>query len=301
LHLIKISYIIKVTFDKGEKTVDKYTLSGMRRDSIKRIFSVISKAKKITRHKIAEKTGLSLMTVGKITDLLLDKRAVIYEKSEDLNVGRKAEYITLSDKLYEISLVISHAHIMVAIFDFHLNKCDEFTIACENKQVQILLPDLMGEIMARLFENNMIGQCIGLGAACDAKDESFANELAFSVSQQLSLKTCVLAHRTTAAAIGASIGSDDEKILYFAKDSTGFEGIFIKNAEKLICGKLSQTEKIKGDIVALTNFFNADETYIESTHELADNFECNIVDLEASEVFISKGIAYMIREEYVSN
>ncbi len=300
MHLIKISYIIKVTLDKGEKTVDKYTLSGMRRDSIKRIFSVISKAKKITRHGIAQTTGLSLMTVGKITEILLDKRAVRYEKSEGLGVGRKVEYIALYEKLYEISLVISGEYIMAAIFDFHLNLCEKFAIAREDREAAVLLPDLMGEIMARLFENNMVGQCVGVGAAFDAKDESFAKELAFSVSRQLSLKTCVTADRVTAAATGASVDCDCEKILYLAEDAPGFEGIFMEKGEKLICGKLSQTENIKGDIEALTRFLGADETYIESTPQLADS-DFNIVDINASEAFISKGIAYLIREEYVSD
>ena len=58
------------------KPMNNISLKSIKYESIKAIINSISEADRISRAEISEKTDLSLVTVGKIADALLERNVV---------------------------------------------------------------------------------------------------------------------------------------------------------------------------------------------------------------------------------
>ena len=58
--------------------MEEHSLENIRHDSIRKIFGCITAAEQVSRLEISNDTGLSLMTVGKITDMLAEKGVIVY-------------------------------------------------------------------------------------------------------------------------------------------------------------------------------------------------------------------------------
>ena len=53
---------------RGENTLERINLSSIKKESVRAIFNAITGKDQISRAEIAEITGLSLMTVGKVVN-----------------------------------------------------------------------------------------------------------------------------------------------------------------------------------------------------------------------------------------
>ena len=71
----------------------KITLSLIKRDHVKNVLEAIARKKHITKQEIAALTGLSLVTVGKITDTLGEAGIIVHGKNVQQKVGRRAEVL----------------------------------------------------------------------------------------------------------------------------------------------------------------------------------------------------------------
>lgn len=71
----------------------KITLSLIKRDHVRVVLEAIARKKHITKQEIAELTGLSLVTVGKITDTLGEAGIIVHGKNVQQKVGRRAEVL----------------------------------------------------------------------------------------------------------------------------------------------------------------------------------------------------------------
>ena len=71
----------------------KITLSLIKRDHVKVVLEAIARKKHITKQEIAALTGLSLVTVGKITDTLGEAGIIVHGKNVQQKVGRRAEVL----------------------------------------------------------------------------------------------------------------------------------------------------------------------------------------------------------------
>lgn len=69
----------------------KITLSLIKRDHVRVVLEAIARKKHITKQEIAALTGLSLVTVGKITDTLGEAGIIVHGKNVQQKVGRRAE------------------------------------------------------------------------------------------------------------------------------------------------------------------------------------------------------------------
>ncbi len=81
--------------------------SGIRNENIIAIFGEIAASDGISRAEISERTGLSLMTVGKVADLMTHEGIAAQAKPATGNAGRRAGMLTLLDKHFLLSLDIS--------------------------------------------------------------------------------------------------------------------------------------------------------------------------------------------------
>lgn len=71
----------------------KITLSLIKRDHVRVVLEAIARKKNITKQEIAALTGLSLVTVGKITDTLGEAGIIVHGKNVQQKVGRRAEVL----------------------------------------------------------------------------------------------------------------------------------------------------------------------------------------------------------------
>lgn len=71
----------------------KITLSLIKRDHVRVVLEAIARKKHITKQEIAVLTGLSLVTVGKITDTLGEAGIIVHGKNVQQKVGRRAEVL----------------------------------------------------------------------------------------------------------------------------------------------------------------------------------------------------------------
>ncbi len=284
--------------------MEEYTLNGIRRETIKRIFSVISQFKKITRHEIAEKTGLSLMTVGKITDILLDHKAVSYEKASTGSVGRRAEYINLADKLYELAIIITDTRISGYLTNFSLEEQDKFTLERTGEDINQILPELMGEVMSTLVENGVVGSCVGVGVVYNREEDAeAAKKLASELKEQLSLSVSSVSDLTRAVSLGCALSEKEEKLLYFRKSDSGYIGTLVKALECVLCGEIAENGQSVADAaLAVCEFLSPGAVCIEGEKNfLSYNGKVLVADDKCACKYVCKGISHIVREEYVQN
>ena len=71
----------------------KITLSLIKHDHVRVVLEAIARKKHITKQEIAALTGLSLVTVGKITDTLGEAGIIVHGKNVQQKVGRRAEVL----------------------------------------------------------------------------------------------------------------------------------------------------------------------------------------------------------------
>ncbi len=96
--------------------MEKSSFSTIKYDSITEILNLIINQEKISRSEIAAETGLSLMTVGKAADALLNSGIIIQSKETRSAAGRKTELINLNPLYFSIILDLKekpfHAYII---------------------------------------------------------------------------------------------------------------------------------------------------------------------------------------------
>lgn len=95
----------------------KSTFSTIKYDSVREILTLISNQEKISRSEIAAETGLSLMTVGKVADALIDNGIFIQSKEIRSAAGRKAGLITLNPLYFSIILDLNEKPFRVYIIN----------------------------------------------------------------------------------------------------------------------------------------------------------------------------------------
>ena len=81
----------------------KTSQRNIRRENIEAVFAQIAAKDAVSRSEIADNTGLSLMTVGKVADLLCDCGAAVQSKPATGKSGRRAGFLSISSSI--ISLV----------------------------------------------------------------------------------------------------------------------------------------------------------------------------------------------------
>ncbi|MCI8388688.1 MAG: hypothetical protein HFE63_09510 [Clostridiales bacterium] len=112
--------------------MEKLSLDSIRRDSIGKIFDIVSRGGSYTRAAIAAETELSVMTVGKLTDILEKSSALIQEKRESESVGRKSSAYRLNDKLGIMVFDLTGKINKIYIFDLLLSLKSEHEFELEN-------------------------------------------------------------------------------------------------------------------------------------------------------------------------
>lgn len=271
------------------------SLDGIRRENIKSIFACICEREKISRHEISEATGLSLMTVGKMTDVLCERGVIEYERSETTSVGRKAKSIRLSSELYELVCEIAGDAVKVSFRDLSLNDHGGFGFG--NKEDT---DGFFGELMRHIFAKGYVGKLIGGSVVYEKEDDiELAEKLAQICKGALSVDVAV-ADAVFEKAEGASMShADVGSLIYLARCEKGARAVFIGRDGYVHLGNIHATAReLATRISSVVDFLSPDEIFVE------DGVSCDIddivvVDKERASELLHRGSAARIRLEHI--
>lgn len=152
--------------------MQEISLKSMKWENVKAIFRAIADADMISRADISDRTELSLMTVGKVADALLDLGIVRQVKQQKNVAGRRAGILSLNSERYAMILDLGdHAFSMIVLgadlrpvkqFTYMTN--DDFTFA---ENLSLFLKDAAAYLIANIPPT----ACLGIGVSLPAPYE----------------------------------------------------------------------------------------------------------------------------------
>lgn len=101
--------------------MNNISLKSIKYESIKAIFASIADTEKTSRADISEQTGLSLVTVGKIADALLELGVISQVKEIKPQAGRRAGILSVNPEKFAIVIDITSYDFRFAVLDLRLN------------------------------------------------------------------------------------------------------------------------------------------------------------------------------------
>lgn len=104
--------------------MERINLSSIKKESVRAIFQAITGGDRISRADIAEQTGLSLMTVGKVVDALLERNVIVQSKENKNMAGRKAGLVSLNTEKFLMVIDLTSRNFVMAVMDIALNIVD---------------------------------------------------------------------------------------------------------------------------------------------------------------------------------
>lgn len=242
--------------------MEENSLALIKKDSIRKIFGCITEKADISRLEISEKTGLSLMTVGKIADALSDKKIIVSEKTTAKNVGRKAKNISLAPGAYFAVLDSLDDALTFSVYSSALEP-----VASVSE-----LPDsFFPAIKLFLMESGLAGKILAIGALSDA--------LARTSESELGIKSTAFCDEDLLAYTGMRLESPGRRILYI-KNGTGYfaDSLFAPP----ICGKINADSA-----GSVAEFLGADTVCVHKAKECTR--------------YTRLGTAFLLRDRYITN
>ncbi len=145
--------------------MQKTSQSNIRRENIEAVFSQIIQKDAVSRGEIAEKTGLSLMTVGKVADLLTDCGAVVQAKPATGKSGRRAGFLSISERIISLVCDISIDPMTASIVNLRLDSLGKTSYDYDyRKTPQDNLTEFFSKVSALLLgslrDKTLIGSAI---------------------------------------------------------------------------------------------------------------------------------------------
>ena len=142
------------------------SLKSIKYESIKAIFNSIADTEKISRAEISEITDLSLVTVGKIADALLDLNIVTQVKEIKPQAGRRAGIIRINEQKFSAIFDLTTYEFRIAIMNLRLDLVELVRIPLKPKKSYIdNLRDLFNEAITLINRKYDLADCFGVGIA----------------------------------------------------------------------------------------------------------------------------------------
>lgn len=149
------------------KTIDQSTI---RKQNVRRILDLLSNTPEMTRNALAEQTGLSLMTVSNLVDLLKSHEVLSFTTVAHTGPrasGRKAEILTLSSEKHAwLVLEINSQSLRFTLLGFDQKLLDKGCFLIEGSeddfvsQLSLVAAQLRDRIAAPLGSRNLLGVAI---------------------------------------------------------------------------------------------------------------------------------------------
>ena len=141
-------------------------LKNIKFTSIKAILSCIASSKNISRAQISEKTNLSVVTVGKIVDALIDLNIVRQTKAPRPASGRRAGVLNINKQKYVIIFDLTEYNFKATALDLTLNRIDSFDFKYDNLTTFTEnLTSFIRKSKAVFYKKFTEENCIGIGCS----------------------------------------------------------------------------------------------------------------------------------------
>ncbi|MBE6538539.1 MAG: ROK family transcriptional regulator [Ruminococcaceae bacterium] len=103
---------------------EKISQSSIKNENMRAIFGEICAGDGVSRAEISERTGLSLMTVGKVADMLTKEGIIVQAKPATGNAGRRAGMLNVSDSHFILALDLCTAKFRATVMNLRLEDVD---------------------------------------------------------------------------------------------------------------------------------------------------------------------------------
>jgi len=146
--------------------MENISLRSIKWESIKSIFYSIAFSDKISRADISAQTGLSLMTVGKVADALLDMHVIVQNKESRNSAGRRAGMLSVAADHYAVILDLTNRDFRMTVINIRLEVLEKFHYTFNDsyyfeENLQLFLK----EVRLFLHRNTNPEYCIGFGVS----------------------------------------------------------------------------------------------------------------------------------------
>jgi len=146
--------------------MENISLKSIKWESIRSIFHSITASEKISRAEISAATGLSLMTVGKVADALLDLHVITQAKESRGTAGRRAGLLSVAPENYAVILDLCSCNFRLTVINMRLEVLDKYHYTfndrlCYSENLTVFLED----VRAHLADGFSAASCIGCGVS----------------------------------------------------------------------------------------------------------------------------------------
>lgn len=153
-------------------------MKSIRWESVKAIFHAIAAADQVSRAQIAGQTGLSLVTVGKVVDTLLDMGILTQEKQVRATVGRRAGLLQIHPDRFALNLDLSCLPFRFSVLDLRLGLREKVRRpCCEVGSVIDELHAFLEEALTHVVEHYDLSNCFGIGVSLPGRYDADADRI----------------------------------------------------------------------------------------------------------------------------
>lgn len=160
---------IRISEIKRMCRMEKNILSTIKYDSVREVLESVARHEKISRAEIAAETGLSLMTVGKIADALLELGIAVQSKESRLAAGRKAGLIGLNSVHFCVVFDIKERYFNAYVISTELKVINVHSYVADKNYYYDENLCLFLRSARTFFEKDLdMNLCFGVGAVFDS-------------------------------------------------------------------------------------------------------------------------------------
>jgi len=214
----------------------KLSQQAIKIDGIRRIFDFIAHQDSVSRSSIADHTGLSLMTVGKAADVLLEQELILQMKSPQNHAGRRTGFLKTNENKYIVIINLAVSPYAVSVYNLRLQLINHYL--CPSFPLfGLSFFSSLSELILSDFE---MEDCLAFGvifSSTSAKDSlSIPADVEDIISNYFGDIPFFQCSNVNSAAIGIAYeldSSEDRSILYWHSSVDDNQGAYVINGELL--------------------------------------------------------------------
>lgn len=158
--------------------MNNISLKSIKYESIKAIFTSIADAEKISRAAISEMTDLSLVTVGKIADALLDMNVISQVKEIRPQAGRRAGLLSVNEDKFTVIFDLTSRDFRYSILNLRLCLVERSTYTYNTElSYDENLNEFLTATAVNLKQKYDFENCYGIGVSVPGAYNSQTNTI----------------------------------------------------------------------------------------------------------------------------
>lgn len=230
--------------------MNNITLKSIKCESVKSIFNTIADADKISRAAISEKTDLSLVTVGKVVDALLDMKVILQAKEVKAKAGRRAGMLKVNSDRYAAILDITSYDFHIAILNLRLQMVDKFIY---KRKPDLSFDDsfyhLFYDAAGYVEHAYKLKNCFGVGVSCpgpyNAETDSVSTFRIPELCQMNIRESLELYFKDIPIMIDSHINAAARSNIMYIDNYKEKNIVYWYIGERYVCGAFA----VKGDVI----------------------------------------------------